>query len=113
MPTYKSITEDYGNKTIENYILDKIQLYIRKELETIIRELKLYEKRKTKQVTYLVALRIVSNHLSDLDKSEEFQKAHIKVKAIRINNGGKILSICHLQHLSIQKLLKKFGKPQL
>lgn len=86
----EEIADDFGEKTLEEYIIDKFKKYYGKTLNELIAMFGLEEKRKSKHITYLVASKIVNKNLTDLRKAEEFQKANIKVKAIRINKNGKI-----------------------
>jgi DNA mismatch repair protein MutH len=89
-PTYQPIAEDYDQLTMEEYVLHKLNAYKGQTLGQLIEHYKIDAKPNSKHITYLLATKIVNQNLVDLSKSEEFLKANIKVKAIRIAKNGKI-----------------------
>lgn len=90
LQTYTPIAEEFGEKSLEEYVIDRFKPFKGQSLISLIQELGLNDKKKSKHITYMIASRIVNKNLDDLGKSEEFQKANIKVKAIRISKNGKI-----------------------
>jgi DNA mismatch repair protein MutH len=89
-PTPQSITENLGDLTLEDYIINQFNPYIGNSLGELIELLELNDKRNSKSITHIVASKIVNREIKDLRKTEEFQKANIQVKAIRISLNGKI-----------------------
>lgn len=89
-PTYHPIADSYENETFEVYVLNKLNAFKGQTINNLIKKLNLEVTRTSKHITYLIASKIVNEHMDDLSKSEEFLKANIKVKTIRIAKNGKI-----------------------
>ncbi len=86
--TYEPIIKDTSileKKSFEDFILYKISKHYGKDIDTLCKEFQVNNNSKNK--TTQVALRILG---LKSNKAEEFEKANIKVKSIRINSNGKI-----------------------
>lgn len=84
------IVKNLESMTLEEYVINQFKSYYGYKLTELIEIFGLEGKKKSKHITYLVATKVVNKRLEDLRKAEEFNKANIKVKAIRINHKGKI-----------------------
>ena len=72
-------------QTLEEYVLNKLSKYYGKTTTELIEELNLTTNENAKSFTYDLAksmLEVLN------DKIEEFEKANIKIKAIRLNQNG-------------------------
>ena len=83
----KVIKKPLVNKSFENYIISKIKKYYRKTDDILSKILDVDTNAKNK-FRILVAKMLKVN--GDIEKTEEFLKANIKVKTIRINKNGMI-----------------------
>lgn len=85
---YESIIKDtkiLKEKTLEQYIISKLEPYYNQNIEYLKHKFNIPYEVTNKSFTYLLAkgmLEIVN------DKIEEFEKANIKIKAIRLNKKG-------------------------
>lgn len=73
------------NQTLEEYIISKLKPYYNQDIEFLKQKFNIPYKANNKSFTYLLAkgmLEIVN------EKIEEFEKANIKIKAIRLNSKG-------------------------
>lgn len=85
---YESIIKDSNvlkNQTLEEYIINQLKQYYGKDIEELRYKFNIPYNINNKSFTYLLAkgmLNVVN------EKIEEFEKANIKVKAIRLNKNG-------------------------
>lgn len=86
--TYTPITQDLQGKTLDEYILEIYYSYFGKSLSNLCDLFNINQTSKGK--TFLVAAKMLNSELTDLNKSEEFIKSNTKIKAIRIEENGKI-----------------------
>ena len=75
------------NIPFEEYVNSKIAKYIGKSIDELCEIFDLDKKHKPKHIEAMLAYRILG---IKGNKAEEFEKANIKVKAIRITNNNKI-----------------------
>ncbi len=85
---YESVIKDANilkEKTLEQYIISKLELYYNQDIEFLKHKFDIPYKVTNKSFTYLLAKRMleVVN-----EKIEEFEKANIKIKAIRLRPDG-------------------------
>lgn len=85
---YESVIKDakiLKEQTLEQYIISKLQLYYNQDIEFLKHKFNIPYKVSNKSFTYLLAKRMleVVN-----EKIEEFEKANIKIKAIRLRPDG-------------------------
>ncbi|MBS4539646.1 restriction endonuclease [Clostridium sp. D2Q-11] len=86
--TYEPIIKDKSileNQTFEEYIVNKISEHHGKSIDTLCEEFNV--SKSAKQKTTQVALKILG---LKSNKAEEFEKANIKMKSIRIQSNGRI-----------------------
>ncbi|SFC95110.1 Sau3AI family type II restriction endonuclease [Bacillus sp. UNCCL81] len=86
--TYIPITDDLQGKTIDEFILGIYRNYFGRSLSDLCNLFDINEASKGK--TYLIAAKMLNSEIKDLNKSEEFIKSNTKIKAIRIEENGKI-----------------------
>lgn len=85
---YESIIKDSNvlkNQTLEEYIINQLKQYYGKDIEELRYKFNIPYEINNKSFTYLLAkgmLNVVN------EKIEEFEKANIKIKAIRLNKNG-------------------------
>jgi len=85
--TYEPILQDGQADSLEKYVRDKINNYKGYSIEELCNKFNIIYENKPKSLEAMLAYRILGikgNH------AEEFIKANIVVKAIRINNNNKI-----------------------
>lgn len=86
--TYEPIIKDTSileNQSFEEYIVDKISKHYGKSIDALCEEFNV--SKSAKQKTTQVALKILG---LKSNKAEEFEKANIKMKSIRIQSNGRI-----------------------
>lgn len=86
--TYEPIIKDTSllkNQSFEEFVVSKISEHYGRDIETLCKKFNVNPVAKDK--TTKVALRILG---LKSNAAEEFEKANIKIKAIRINTNGKI-----------------------
>ncbi|MTI46680.1 MAG: restriction endonuclease [Firmicutes bacterium] len=79
--------DELRDTTFEDYVLDKINKHRGKKIIDLANELDVKTSPKSKSFTADIAKAMLNVQGKDI---EEFKKANIKVKAIRINKKGKI-----------------------
>lgn len=85
---YESIIKDakiLKEQTLEQYIINKLELYYNQDIEFLKHKFNIPYSISNKSFTYLLAkgmLEVVN------EKIEEFEKANIKIKAIRLRSDG-------------------------
>jgi DNA mismatch repair protein MutH len=85
--TYEPIIHDTTTTDFEQYVIDKIDRYKGASVPDLCKEFQIDTTKKPKNLEAMIAFRILGikgNH------AEEFEKANIVVKTIRINAKGKI-----------------------
>lgn len=88
--TYKSIAEDSGPNSLDEYILERFLPFYGKTLSELKELFGIPLQRNDKATTYRVAAKMLNNELEDLNNTEEFLKSNTKIKAIRVQKNGKI-----------------------
>ena len=86
--TYESVIKDSNilkQQTLEEYIVEKLSKYYGEDVEKLRYKLNIDKPLSNKSFTYDLAKKML-NVVND--KIEEFEKANIKVKAIRLNKKG-------------------------
>ena len=85
--TEKVLIEPLKEKTFEEFIIDKVKSYYGKSETELEKILNVDTRAKNKyQLLFSKMLKIND----DIEKSEEFQKANIKIKTIRVEKNGNI-----------------------
>ncbi len=85
--TYEPIIRNESVDSLEDYVVEKIESYRGDSVENLCRKFEIDMKKKPKNLEALVAYRILGikgNH------AEEFEKASVVVKTIRIGKNDKI-----------------------
>jgi DNA mismatch repair protein MutH len=85
--TYESIIKDEMTDTFEEYVVDKITKYGNWSVDDLCNEFQVEYQKKPKNLEAMLAFRILGvkgNH------AEEFEKANIVVKTIRLGQNNKI-----------------------
>lgn len=75
------------NQDFENYVIEKIKPYIGKSQKDLLEEFEI--KTTAKNVNELIVSRILGLK-GRISNSEEFKKANISIKTIRVNSNGSI-----------------------
>lgn len=75
------------DSSLEKYIIDKVQPYLNKSQQELCDLFAL--RTKPKNINEIIISKIL-NLQNNITKTEEFQKANIKVKTIRVNTNGSI-----------------------
>ncbi|ERJ11907.1 Sau3AI family type II restriction endonuclease [Haloplasma contractile] len=90
--------------TLEQYILNKLEDYYGQSIDELMKQYNI--KGNPKQKVQMVASKILG--LTDkLGKTEEFQKANIKVKSIRVEKNGSINESMSFPSFKFKKLLQE------
>ena len=86
-PEYESILGKDTTDSFEDYVKNKIHKYSGRYVDDLCHEFEIDIKRKPKNLGAMIAFRILGVNSNG---AEEFEKAGIKVKTIRIGSNGKI-----------------------
>ncbi|MBD5462593.1 MAG: restriction endonuclease [Lachnospiraceae bacterium] len=84
---YETVIREETTDSFEDYVVGKINAYRNYALDELCRQFHIDEGKKAKNIGAMIAYRILGikgNH------AEEFEKANIVVKSIRIENNNKI-----------------------
>ena len=102
--TYESIIDTETVDSFEDYVVGKIHKHKGKTVEQICQEFNVEIKKKPKSLEALLAYRMLGikgNH------AEEFEKANIVVKTIRIGNNNKIKESMSFPVFKFKELVKE------
>ena len=102
--TYEAIIESEVVDSFEDYVVRKIQKHKGKTVEQLCQEFSVEIKKKPKNLEALLAYRMLGikgNH------AEEFEKANIIVKTIRIGNNNKIKESMSFPVFRFKELIKE------
>lgn len=99
---FKSISED--NITIDEKIKNKLEKYIGKTDDEIIKELGLIINKKQKQYKRALANFMISGANS---KIEEFEKANVKLRVITLENNGNLKESISFPHFDYNEILNQ------
>lgn len=86
-PLYESISKDKDIDNFESYVISKIDKYKGKSFNQLKDIFNIDRSKSPKNLGSMLALRMLD---INGDNAEEFEKANIVVKTIRINKNGKI-----------------------
>lgn len=85
---YESVIKNSNilkEQTLEQYIISKLEPYYNQDIESLKQQFDIPYKVTSKSFTYLLAKRMLE---VENEKIEEFEKANIQIKAIRLNKKG-------------------------
>ncbi len=102
--TYEPIITEEVPVSFEDYIMDKINAYCGYSVEDLCIKFELEYQRKPKNLEAMLAYRILGikgNH------AEEFEKANVKVKTIRIGKNNKIKECMSFPTFKFKELVKE------
>lgn len=102
--TYEPIISSESTDLFEDYVVSKINRYHDYTVETLCNEFQIDISKKPKNLGAMIAYRILGiqgNH------AEEFEKANIVVKAIRIEKNGKIKESMSFPAFKFKELVKE------
>lgn len=99
---YKSISEE--NKTIDEKIKDKLERFIGKSDDEIIKLLGLVINKKQKQYKRSLANFMISGSNS---KIEEFEKANVQLRVITLESSGSLKESISFPYFDYKKILKQ------
>jgi DNA mismatch repair protein MutH len=102
--TYESIIKVDTNKSFEDFVVDKINTYRDYTVTDLCREFQIAYEKKPKNLEAMLAYRILGikgNH------AEEFEKANIVVKTIRIGNNNKIKESMSFPTFKFKELIEE------
>ncbi len=102
--TYEPIITEEVPVSFEDYIMDKINAYCGYSVEDLCVKFELEYHRKPKNLEAMLAYRILGikgNH------AEEFEKANVKVKTIRIGKNNKIKECMSFPTFKFKELVKE------
>lgn len=85
--TYESIIQDEAVDSFEDYVIEKINRYKGYSVDELCNVFEIDTEKKPKNITSLLAFRILG---IKGNQAEEFEKANIVVKAIRVNYNNTI-----------------------
>lgn len=93
--TYEAIMQDGIECNFEDYVISKINSYKDYTVEALCSEFQIECDKKPKNLEAMLAYRILGikgNH------AEEFEKANIVIKTIRIGKTTRLKRVCHFRH---------------
>lgn len=102
--TYESIMTDSVTDSFEDYVMDKINAYRGYSVQALCKEFGVDPDKKPKNLEAILAYRILGikgNH------AEEFEKANVVVKTIRIGKNGKIKESMSFPAFKFKELVKE------
>lgn len=102
--TYESIIKDGIEDNFENYVVEKINAYRDYTVESLCREFQIEFERKPKNLEAMLAYRMLGikgNH------AEEFEKANIVVKTIRIGKNNTIKESMSFPTFKFKELIEE------
>ena len=102
--TYEPIITEEVPVSFEDYIMDKINAYCGYSVEDLCIKFELEYQRKPKNLEAMLAYRILGikgNH------AEEFEKANVKVKTIRIGKNNKIKECMSFPTFKFKEIVKE------
>ncbi|WMJ86974.1 Sau3AI family type II restriction endonuclease [Anaerocolumna sp. MB42-C2] len=102
--TYEPIVKGNIEKSFEDYVIEKIHAYRHCSAEDLCKKFKIDFKRKPKNLEAMLAYRILG---IKGNKAEEFEKANIVVKTIRIGNNNKIKESMSFPTFMFKELIKE------
>lgn len=102
--TYEPIIKDKLETSFEDYVVNKINEYCGKTVEELCEEFQITFERKPKNLEAMLVYRILGikgNH------AEEFEKANIVIKTIRIGKNNKIRENMSFPTFKFKELIKE------
>jgi DNA mismatch repair protein MutH len=91
--TYNRLVDEYKIHSeeidIQKYVLERINPFLGKTRRELLEHFEINTKNNYKAINSLIMKRIMKVNV-DLEKTDEFQKARVKVKTIRLESNGKI-----------------------
>lgn len=96
--------EDLKHGEFDAQILSKINLYVGRSEEELYRAFNLLTESKSKQINKVLVNRMLG---VNTDNSEEFQKANIIIKTIRVQRNGKPKESMSFPKIKIKELIKQ------
>ena len=96
--------EDLKHGEFDAQIVSKINLYVGRSEEELYRAFNLLTESKSKQINKVLVNRMLG---VNTDNSEEFQKANIIIKTIRVQRNGKPKESMSFPKIKIKELIKQ------
>ena len=102
--TYEPIVGDESVESFEDYVVKKIGNYKGRSVDELVVEFDVDSTKKPKNLEALLAYRILG---IKNNRAEEFEKANIVVKTIRIGKNGKIKESMSFPTFKFKELIKE------
>lgn len=102
--TYEPIIKDGAVDSFEEYVIQEINQYRGYSVDELCNRFQIDTQKKPKNLTSILAFKMLK--LSD-NKAEEFEKANIVVKAIRIEKTGRIKENMSFPVFKFKELVKE------
>ena len=102
--TYESIIKDSVEESFEDYVVDKINAYKDYTVEDLCAEFEIEYEKKPKNLEAMLAYRILG---VKGNQAEEFVKANIVVKTIRIGKNNKIKESMSFPNFKFKELIEE------
>ena len=102
--TYEPIVSTGAVESFEDYVVTRIENYVGYSVEELCTKFNMVQKTRPKNLEALIAYRILGikgNH------AEEFEKANVIVKAIRIGKNNKIKESMSFPNFRFKELIKE------
>ena len=101
-PKYESILGDNATDSFEEYVVNRINKYRFHTIDELCEEFDL--EKKAKSIGAIIAYRILGVKGND---AEEFEKAGIKVKTIRLEANGRIMESMSFPNFKFKELVQQ------
>ena len=102
--TYEPIIKDSVEESFEDYVINKINAYMGYTVQTLCDEFGVPSEKKPKNLEAILAYRILG---IKGNKAEEFEKANIVVKTIRIGKNNKIKESMSFPTFKFKELIEE------
>lgn len=102
--TYESIIKEYTNLSFEDYVVNKLNEYNNYSVDELCKEFNLNCKRKPKNLESMLVYRILG---IKGNQAEEFVKANVVIKTIRIKNNNKIKESMSFPTFKFKEIIKE------
>lgn len=102
--TYEPIVKDEVEESFEDYVVNKINTYRGYSVDALCDEFEIEFQREPKNLEAILAYRMLG---IKGNKAEEFEKANIAVKTIRIGKNGKIKESMSFPTFKFKELIKE------
>lgn len=102
--TYEPILKEEVTDSFEDYVMDKINAFCGYSVEDLCDKFEIEFQKRPKNLEAMLAYRILG---IKGNQAEEFEKANVKVKTIRIGKNGKIKECMSFPAFKFKELVKE------